>query len=151
MEQRDSDLFLIQMSHVIIGDRVSLGANVCVDKGALEPTVIGDGVKIDNHVQVGHGVNIGRNTIISGCTAIGGSTKIGERCMVGGSTSISDHIEIGNGVIISGLGAVMRSIFKPGVYASFFQVQPVKNWMKNLVYFNNLSKYMSQLKQKDIS
>ena len=138
-----------QLSHVIIGDDVYLGSYVCIDRGALEPTIIGNGVKIDNHVQVGHGVNVGENAIISGCASIGGSTIIGKRCMIGGDAAIRDNIHLVDDVMISGAGVVMKSIEKPGAYTSVFQVQPSKKWMRNLIHFNNLDTLVRKFRTKD--
>lgn len=127
-----------QTGSVIIGDDVELGANTTIDRGALDNTVIGNGVKIDNQVQIGHNVQIGDDTAIAGCVAIAGSTCIGERCMIGGACGISGHIDICDDVILMAMTGVANSIREPGVYASGLPAMDVKLWRKNVVTFKQL-------------
>lgn len=101
---------IIQLGVVEIGKAVEIGANSCIDRGAIENTIIGDDVKIDNLVQIGHNVLIGKGTVIAGCVAIAGSTKIGNFVQIGGGASIAGHIVIGDGVKIAGMSGVMRDI-----------------------------------------
>lgn len=127
-----------QVGSVIIGDQVELGANTTIDRGALDNTVIGNGVKIDNQVQIGHNVQIGDDTAIAGCVAVAGSTHIGRRCMIGGACGISGHIDICDDVILMAMTGVANSIREPGIYASGIPAMDVKSWRKNVVTFKQL-------------
>ncbi|CAL7963975.1 UDP-3-O-(3-hydroxymyristoyl)glucosamine N-acyltransferase [Gammaproteobacteria bacterium] len=124
---------IYQLGTVIIGNDVEIGANTTVDRGAISDTIIEDGVKLDNQIQVGHNVHIGAHTAIAGCTGIAGSTKIGRYCMIGGGVGITGHIEITDGVIISGKSAIGKSITKPGMYASSIPAMPYRTWGRVLV------------------
>jgi UDP-3-O-[3-hydroxymyristoyl] glucosamine N-acyltransferase len=117
-----------QLGSVVIGDDVEIGANSAVDRGAIEDTVIADGVKIDNLVQIAHNVRIGRNTAIAGCAAIAGSTHIGAHCMIGGGVGVNGHIRICDGVVILGFSMVTHSIEKPGQYGSGWPLEPARVW-----------------------
>jgi UDP-3-O-[3-hydroxymyristoyl] glucosamine N-acyltransferase len=119
-----------QIGSVRIGDDVEIGANTTIDRGAIEDTVIHDGVKLDNQIQVGHNVQIGAHTAIAACTGIAGSTRIGARCIIGGGTGIAGHLEICDDVILSAMAAVAGSIRKPGVYSSVIPVEPVRRWRR---------------------
>ncbi len=127
-----------QVGSVIIGNDVEIGANTTIDRGALEDTIIEDGVKIDNQVQVGHNVHIGEHSAIAGCVAIAGSTRIGKRCIIGGACGISGHIEIADDVTLMGMTGVANSIKEAGVYASAIPAMDVKLWRKNAVSFKQL-------------
>ncbi len=127
-----------QVGTVEIGNDVEIGANTTIDRGALGNTIIADGVKIDNQVQVGHNVHIGKDTAVAGCVAIAGSTHIGERCMIGGACGISGHIEIADDVVLMAMSGVNNSIKEAGVYASGLPVMDVKTWRKNVVSFKQL-------------
>jgi len=127
-----------QLGFVHIGNNVEIGANTTVDRGAVENTVIGDGVKIDNLVQVAHGVKIGRNTVISGGSGVAGSTHIGSNCLIGGYVAIRDHITITDNVMITGRTMVTRSITEPGSYSSGIAMDTTKNWRKNSARFRRL-------------
>jgi len=127
-----------QIGSVEIGDDVEIGANTTIDRGAIENTVIEDGVKIDNQVQVGHNVHIGAHTAIAGCVAIAGSVRIGKRCMIGGASGISGHIEITDDVVLMGMTGVPNSIKEPGMYASAIPAMDVASWRKNAVSFKRL-------------
>lgn len=124
---------IYQLGSVIIGNDVEIGANTTIDRGAIEDTIIEDGVKLDNQIQIGHNVHIGAHTAIAGCTGIAGSTKIGRHCMIGGGVGINGHIEITDGVIISGKSAVGKSITKPGIWASSIPAMPYQTWGRILV------------------
>ncbi len=139
-------MYIEQISHVIIEDDVYLGANTTIDRGAVSPTRIHKGVKIDNQSQIGHGVNIGEHTIISGCVGIGGSTAIGAFCMIGGAVNIRDNIEITDHVMIAGASTVGKSVKKPGFYCSSMHVMNFKDWIKNSMHFAKLSQYFSKEK-----
>jgi UDP-3-O-[3-hydroxymyristoyl] glucosamine N-acyltransferase len=127
-----------QLGRVVVGDDVEIGANTCIDRGALEDTVIGDGVKIDNLVQIGHNVRIGAHTAIAGCVGIAGSTTIGAHCMVGGGVGISGHVTIADRVVLSGATQVSRSIAKAGVYGGPFPFDDNASWQKNAAALRNL-------------
>ena len=111
-----------QLGSVVIGDDVEIGANTTIDRGAVEDTVIGDGVKIDNQVQIAHNVTIGAHTAIAAKVGIAGSTSIGSYCMLGGAVGVAGHIEITDKVMITGMTLVSRSIKEPGTYSSGWPV-----------------------------
>lgn len=120
---------IIQLGIVEIGNDVEIGANSCVDRGAIENTKISDGAKLDNLVQIAHNVTIGRGTVMAGCSAVAGSTKIGNFVQVGGGSSIGGHITVGDGVRIAGMSGVMRDIEPMQVMAGI-PVQPIRDWHK---------------------
>ena len=134
-----------QLGAVVIGDRVSIGAGTTVDRGALENTVISDGVILDNHIQVAHNVTIGVNTAIAGCTGIAGSTTIGANCRIGGAVSIVGHINICDGVMITANSFVNRSVTEPGSYSSGFPLQTSNQWRKNAVRLHRLDELSRQV------
>ena len=109
-----------QLGAVRIGDDVEIGANTCIDRGALQDTVIEDGVKLDNLVQIGHNVVVGRNTAMAGCVGVAGSATIGANCTVGGGAIVLGHLKLGDGVNISAATVVSKSILKPGHYTGIF-------------------------------
>ena len=124
-----------QAGRVRIGDAVHVGANSAIDRGSLEDTVIGDGVIIDNLVQIAHNVQIGRHTAIAGCAAIAGSARIGENCKLGGRSSIIGHLSICDDVVVFADSLVTRSIDQAGVYSSAMPALPVARWRKLLARF----------------
>ncbi len=138
---------IAQLGRVIIGDDVEIGAGTTVDRGAIEDTLIGDGVKIDNQVQLAHNVEIGQGTAIAGCAAVAGSTKIGRRCTIGGGACITGHIEVVDDVHISGMAMVTKSLAEAGIYSSGTGVTPYKLWKRNAVRFNQLDKLASRINQ----
>jgi UDP-3-O-[3-hydroxymyristoyl] glucosamine N-acyltransferase len=127
-----------QLGSVVIGDDVEIGANTCIDRGALDDTVIGDGVKIDNLVQIGHNVRIGAHTAVAGCVGIAGSVTIGAHCMIGGGVGISGHVTIADRVTVTGATQVTRSIAKAGVYSGSFPFDDNASWEKNAATLRNL-------------
>ncbi len=127
-----------QLGRVAVGDDVEIGANSCIDRGASGDTVIGDGVKIDNLVQIGHNVRIGAHTAIAGCVGIAGSATIGAHCMVGGGVGISGHVSITDRVVLTGATQVTRSISRPGVYSGLFPFDDNASWEKNAATLRNL-------------
>lgn len=127
-----------QLGGLRIGDDVEIGAGTTIDRGALEHTVIEDGVIIDNQVHIAHNCRIGKNTAIAGCTGMAGSTIIGANCTVAGAVALSGHIEICDGVHITGMSMVTRSITEPGVYSSGVPASPNREWRKNAVRFSQL-------------
>jgi len=125
---------IIQLGIVEIGNDVEIGANSCIDRGAIENTVISDGVKIDNLVQIGHNVVVGKGTVIAGCAAVAGSTKIGNFVQVGGGSSISGHITIGDGVKIAGMTGVMRDTAAMETVAGI-PAMPIKKFFRAMAKF----------------
>jgi UDP-3-O-[3-hydroxymyristoyl] glucosamine N-acyltransferase len=136
-----------QLGTVVIGDDVDIGANTTVDRGAVGDTVIGNGVKLDNLIQVGHNTQIGDNTIIAGCVAIAGSTEIGRNCMIGGATCFAGHLSVADGVIVTGMTAVTKSITEPGMYSSgIVGAVPTQEFRKNNARFHRLENLMQRVK-----
>jgi UDP-3-O-[3-hydroxymyristoyl] glucosamine N-acyltransferase len=127
-----------QLGRVVIGDDVEIGANTCIDRGALGDTVIADGVKIDNLVQIGHNVRIGKHTAIAGNVGIAGSSTIGAHCMLGGGSGVTGHVTIADHVVIGGATQVSRSIAKPGFYSGSFPFDDNASWEKNAAVLRNL-------------
>jgi UDP-3-O-[3-hydroxymyristoyl] glucosamine N-acyltransferase len=121
-----------QVGSVRIGDDVEIGANTTIDRGAMDDTVIGEGVKLDNQIQVGHNVQIGAHTAIAACTGISGSVVIGARCLIAGACGLSGHIEICDDVVLTGMSMVPHSVTKPGVYTSVIPVEPIRRWWRIL-------------------
>jgi UDP-3-O-[3-hydroxymyristoyl] glucosamine N-acyltransferase len=126
-----------QIGRVVIGDDVEIGANTCIDRGALDDTVIEDGVKLDNLIQVGHNVRIGAHTAIAGCTGIAGSTRVGKHCMIGGAASIVGHLDIVDRVVILAGAVVTRSIMKAGTYGGH-PAQNSRSWTHNMARLRHL-------------
>jgi UDP-3-O-[3-hydroxymyristoyl] glucosamine N-acyltransferase len=135
-----------QLGAVKIGNDVEIGANTCVDRGALHDTVIEDGVKLDNLIQIGHNVRIGKHTVIAAATAIAGSTEIGAYCMVGGCVSIAGHLSIAPHTEISGASVVTHSIHKAGTYAGLFPLDDSVSWAKNAAALKQLSSLRDRLR-----
>ncbi|MEN9560305.1 MAG: UDP-3-O-acylglucosamine N-acyltransferase [Pseudomonadota bacterium] len=119
-----------QVGGVRIGARVDIGANTTIDRGALEHTIIEDGVKLDNQIQIGHNCVIGAHTAIAGCVGIAGSARIGRYCMIGGAAMIAGHLSICDGVIISGGTLVASDITEKGQYTGVFPTLPHRSWAK---------------------
>jgi len=135
-----------QLGSVVIGDDVDIGANTTIDRGALEDTVIENGVKLDNQIQVAHNVCIGAYTAIAGCTGIAGSTKIGMRCQIGGAVAIVGHLDIADDVHITAMSMVTGSIREAGIYSSGVPVEPRSKWGKNAVRFKQLDDMAKRLR-----
>jgi UDP-3-O-[3-hydroxymyristoyl] glucosamine N-acyltransferase len=135
-----------QLGAVRIGDDVEIGANTCIDRGALDDTVIGDGVKLDNLIQIAHNVRIGAHTVMAGCVGVAGSAVIGAHCMIGGSAGIVGHIEIADNVTISAATIVTRSIAKPGLYSGVFPFDDNASWEKNAATLRQLHKLRERLR-----
>ena len=138
VKEGDSYLKIPQIGNVQIGNDVEIGANTTIDRGALENTIIGNGVKLDNQVQIAHGVTIGDNTVISSSTAIAGSTHIGSGCLIAGLVGIVEHLEITDNVVITGRTMVSRSITKSGSYSSSTPMDTTDKWRKNSARFRRL-------------
>jgi UDP-3-O-[3-hydroxymyristoyl] glucosamine N-acyltransferase len=127
-----------QLGGVVIGDDCEIGANSCIDRGALEDTVLEEDVRIDNLVQIAHNCRIGAHTAIAGCTGIAGSATIGAHCMLGGGVGINGHVTIADRVVITGATQVTRSIAKAGVYSGLFPFDDNASWEKNAATLRNL-------------
>lgn len=127
-----------QLGAVRIGNDVEIGANTCIDRGALQDTVIEDGVKLDNLIQIGHNVHIGRDTAMAGCVGVAGSASIGANCTVGGGAVVLGHLSLADGVHISAASVVMRSITKPGQYSGVFPIDENASWEKNAATLRQL-------------
>ena len=127
-----------QLGAVRIGDDVEIGANTCIDRGALQDTVIEDGVKLDNLIQIGHNVRVGRNTAMAGCVGVAGSATIGANCTLGGSAMVLGHLVLADGVNISAATLVTRSIRKAGHYSGIFPIDENSVWEKNAASLKQL-------------
>ncbi len=135
-----------QLGTVLIGDRVEIGACTTIDRGALDDTVIGNGVIIDNQCQIAHNVVIGDNTAVAGGVIMAGSLKIGRYCQIGGASVINGHMEICDKAVVTGMGMVMRPITEPGVYSSGIPLQPNKVWRKTAALVMNIDEMNKRLK-----
>ena len=135
-----------QLGAVEIGNGVEIGANTCVDRGALHDTVIEDGVKLDNLIQIGHNVRIGKHTVIAAATAVAGSTEIGAYCMIGGSVSIAGHVSIAPHTEISGASVVTHTLHKAGTYTGLFPLDDNASWSKNAAALKQLSGLRDRLR-----
>jgi UDP-3-O-[3-hydroxymyristoyl] glucosamine N-acyltransferase len=135
-----------QLGAVRIGDDVEIGANTCIDRGALEDTVIDDGVKLDNLIQIGHNVRIGKHTAMAGCVGVAGSAVIGAHCTVGGGAIVLGHLTLADGVHISAATVVTRSILKPGQYTGVFPIDDNAAWEKNAATLKQLHGLRDRLK-----
>jgi UDP-3-O-[3-hydroxymyristoyl] glucosamine N-acyltransferase len=133
-----------QIGGVLIGDDVEIGANTTVDRGAIGDTVIEEGVKLDNLIQVAHNARIGAHTAIAACTGIAGSTDIGRRCMIGGGVGFAGHIRICDDVIITGMTMVTRSITEPGMYSSGLPVAPSRIWRRTIATLRRMTREPGQ-------
>lgn len=127
-----------QLGSVVLLDDVEIGANSTIDRGALEDTVIEEGVKIDNLVQIGHNTRVGAHTAIAGGVVVAGSVRIGKRCMIGGATAVTGHIEIADDVIITGMSGVPNSIKEPGTYSGGIPILDNHSWRRNMVRMKHL-------------
>jgi UDP-3-O-[3-hydroxymyristoyl] glucosamine N-acyltransferase len=135
-----------QLGAVHIGDDVEIGANTCIDRGALQDTVIEDGVKLDNLIQIGHNVRVGRNTAMAGCVGVAGSATIGEHCTVGGGAIILGHLTLGANVNISAGTLVTKSILKPGHYTGIFPLDDNATWERNAAALKQLHSLRDRIK-----
>jgi UDP-3-O-[3-hydroxymyristoyl] glucosamine N-acyltransferase len=140
-----------QIGRVVIGDDVEIGANTSIDRGALDDTVIGNGVKLDNQIQIAHNVVIGDHTAMAGCVGIAGSTRIGQRCTIGGAGMIVGHLELADDVHVSAGTMVTKSLRKPGQYTSIFPLETHDNWLRNAAQIKRLAtlaERVSELEKK---
>jgi UDP-3-O-[3-hydroxymyristoyl] glucosamine N-acyltransferase len=128
-----------QLGSVVIGNRVEIGASTTIDRGALDNTILADGVIIDNQCQIAHNVEIGENTAMAACSVIAGSTIIGKNCSMAGLVGINGHISICDNVIFTGMSMVTKSISEPGVYSSGIPASSNREWRKNMVALRNIT------------
>ncbi len=139
-----------QIGRVVIGNHVEIGANTTIDRGALDDTVIGDGVKMDNQIQIAHNVKIGAHTAIAGCVGIAGSSSIGQYCRIGGSAGILGHLTIADGVEISSFTLIGKSINKSGTYSGIYPFSEKEDWLKNGVHLRHLDEIVKRIKKLEI-
>ena len=135
-----------QLGAVRIGNDVEIGANTCIDRGALEDTVIEDGVKLDNLIQIGHNVHVGAHTAMAGCVGVAGSAKIGAHCTVGGGAVVLGHLTLADGVHVSAASVVTRSILKPGQYTGMFPIDENAQWEKNAASLKQLARMRERVR-----
>ena len=136
-----------QVGRAVLGDDVEIGANTTVDRGAIEDTLIGDGVKLDNQIQIGHNVIIGENTAMAANTGISGSSRIGRNCTISGAVGMAGHLVIGDNVHFTGMAMVTRSFTEPGSYSSGIPAMPSGEWRRNVARFRHLDELSRRLKQ----
>jgi UDP-3-O-[3-hydroxymyristoyl] glucosamine N-acyltransferase len=129
-----------QIGSVIIGDDVEIGANTTVDRGALDDTVIEQGCKLDNLIQIGHNARIGAHTAIAACVGIGGSAKIGRHCKISGGVMVRGHLSIVDHVTLTGMSMVIKDIKLPGVYSSGTPLLENRQWHKNNARYKSLDR-----------
>ncbi len=135
-----------QIGRVVIGNDVEIGANTSIDRGALNDTVIEDGVKLDNQIQIAHNVHIGAHTAIAGCVGIAGSTTIGRYCRIGGSAGILGHLHIADHVEIAAFTLIGKSIREAGSYAGIFPFSKAEDWRKHSVHIRHLDELAERIK-----
>jgi UDP-3-O-[3-hydroxymyristoyl] glucosamine N-acyltransferase len=144
---RDGDVQvkIVQLGSVQIGNDVEIGACSTIDRGALDDTIIGNGVKIDNQVQIAHNVVIGENSVICGCSAIAGSSVIGKNCIIAGAVGVINHITICDNVTVTAMSLVNHSITKSGTYSSGTPLEETTSWRKNMMRFKQLDSIWRKL------
>jgi UDP-3-O-[3-hydroxymyristoyl] glucosamine N-acyltransferase len=137
---------IAQVGVAVLGDDVEVGANSTIDRGALDNTEIGTGVKIDNLVQIAHNVRIGAHTALAGCVGVSGSAQIGAYCFIGGGVGIAGHLRIADGVVIGGMSLVSRSVLQPGMYTGAFPLDTHANWERNAATLRQLYQLRERLR-----
>lgn len=135
-----------QIGAVVTDDDVEIGANTCIDRGALNNTTIGQGTKIDDLVMIGHNCQIGKNVVLSGRTGLAGSTIIGDNVQAGGGSGFAGHLKVAAGTIIGGGAGVPGSIDKPGYYAGYLPAMPHREFFNILSVLKRLPEMRRQLK-----
>ncbi len=136
-----------QLGAVRIGHDVEIGANTCIDRGALGDTVLEDGVKLDNLIQIGHNVHVGAHTAMAGCVGVAGSARIGAHCTIGGGAVVLGHLSLADHVHVSAASVVTRSIARPGQYSGFFPIDDNGAWEKNAATLKQLHALRERIKQ----
>jgi len=142
----ESWLKIPQIGAVVIGDDVEIGANTTIDRGAIEDTVVGDGVKLDNQIQIGHNCRIGPHTAIAGCVAIAGSARIGAHCTIGAASVILGHLSIADRVHVSAGTVISRTIREPGTYTGMFPFNDHASWARNTAHVRHLDELAQRIK-----
>ena len=140
-----------QLGNVHIGDDVEIGANTCIDRGAMDDTVLGDGVKLDNLIQIGHNVRVGAHTAMAGCVGVAGSAVIGAHCQIGGGAVVLGHLTLADHVVISAASVVTRSIGKPGQYSGVFPIDDNAAWEKNAATLRQLHRLRERIRALEAS
>jgi UDP-3-O-[3-hydroxymyristoyl] glucosamine N-acyltransferase len=135
-----------QVGTVRIGDDVEIGANTAIDRGALDDTVIEDGVKLDNHIQIGHNARVGAHTAMAGCVAVAGSADIGRHCTIGAASLILGHLKLADHVHVSAGTVISRSIHEPGTYTGMFPFDENASWAKNTALVRHLAELADRVK-----
>lgn len=138
-----------QLGRVVIGNDVEIGANTCIDRGALDDTVISDGVKLDNLIQVAHNCRIGDNTAVASQVGMAGSSSLGKRVMLGGQAGINGHIHIGDDVVVSGATNMTKSTEQPGLYTSTWAATPHKEWLRDVARFHQLDSLAQRVREME--
>ena len=136
-----------QLGRVVVGDDVEIGANTTIDRGALNDTVIGDGVKLDNQIQIAHNVRIGAHTAIAACVGIAGSSVIGRRCTIGGQAGLVGHIELVDDVHVTAGSLVTSSITRPGAYSSSLKAVPAEEWRRTAARLHRIEELARRVKR----
>ena len=136
-----------QIGRVLIGDDVEIGANTTIDRGALDDTVIADGVKLDNQIQIAHNVRIGANTAIAACVGIAGSAKIGSNCALGGASMIYGHITLADNVNVSAGTLIMKSLEQPGTYTGVYPFSSHQRWLRNAAHLRQLDDLVKRVRE----
>lgn len=146
---KDGDRYerMPQLGRVRLGDDVEIGANTCIDRGALEDTVIADGVKLDNLIQIGHNCSLGENTAMAACSGISGSTRIGANCTIAGAVGMAGHLDIGDNVHFTGMAMVTRSFPQAGLYSSGIPAMPSAEWRRSVGRFRHLDELAKRVKR----
>jgi UDP-3-O-[3-hydroxymyristoyl] glucosamine N-acyltransferase len=135
-----------QTGRVVIGDDVEIGANTTIDRGALADTILEDGVKLDNQIQIGHNCHIGAHTAMAGCVGVAGSARIGKHCTFGGAAMVLGHLEIADNVHISSGSMVSRSVLEPGQYTGFYPLSKNNEWEKSAAIVRNLASMREKIR-----
>ncbi len=146
-QDRDGWVKVPQLGSVVIGDDVEIGANTTIDRGAIGDTVIEDGVKLDNQIQVGHNVRIGAHTAIAACTGISGSTIIGKRCLISGQVGFTGHLTLADDVVVLGQSMVSHSIERAGVYSSSIPVSEAGPWRRIVARLRHLDELFDRVRR----
>jgi len=136
-----------QVGGVKIANNVEIGACSTVDRGAVKDTIIEEGVKLDNHIQIGHNARIGAHTLMSNGVGVAGSTRIGKNCLFAGMTGVKDHIEIADNVTVTAMSMVSKSLSEAGSYSSNTPIDETRNWRKNSARFRQLDEMARRIRQ----
>lgn len=138
-----------QLGGVVVGDDCEIGANTTIDRGAIEDTVLGDDVRLDNQIQIAHNVVIGDHTALAGCAAVAGSARIGRYCLIGGGAGVLGHLEICDKVVITAMSLVSHSIRTPGEYSSGLPLMDNRSWRRNAARFKQLDRLARRVARQD--